>query len=80
MGKNTSRPYHCTFHCWCNNYAKANNIWQTFKNASSQNVHTDTLPRGAPSQKPSPSTKLKLVRSSVFLLQMFLIICNSATN
>lgn len=44
MGKNTSRPYHCTFHCWCNNYAKANNIWQTFKNASSQNVHTDTLP------------------------------------
>jgi len=40
--KNTSRPYHCTFQCWCNNYAKANNIWQTFKNARSQNIYTDS--------------------------------------
>jgi len=84
--KNTSRPYHCTFQCWCNNYAKANNIWQTFKNARSQNIYTDSphfpnqvqnLPK---KKKLQPFDQLKLMQRSVFLLQMFLIICNIATN
>jgi len=82
--KNTSRPYHCTFQCWCNNYAKANNIWQTFKNARSQNIYTDSphFPiKSKPYQKKlQPFDQLKLIPRTVFLLQMFLIICNIATN
>lgn len=73
--KNTSRPYHCTFHCWCNNYAKANNIWQTFKNASSQNIHMD-VPHFASAASPLEIKKKTALRPT----QTHPKLCFPATN